>query len=200
VRAERARIGRELHDGVIQALYALGLGLESALQDLEADVPAARSRLIRARDTINNVTAEVRAYVGELRAEAGPGASLASRFGGVGAELGLNLTVEVAARVERALTPAQREEVYRIGREALTNVAKHARATRVRLRLGPGRGPRADGWVLAVRDDGVGFAAGRAAPLGLGLRTMRERAEGLGAEFRVTARPGGGTVVRVTGR
>ena len=200
LRAERARIGRELHDGVIQSLYALGLGLEATIQDLETDVPLARTRLILARDTINNVIQEVRTYVGELRAEPWPSATLAERFGDVAAELGLNLTVAVSARVEGTLTPAQRDQVYLIGREALINVAKHARATRARLRLAPARGSRAGAWVLTIRDDGVGFATEHASPTGFGLRTMRERAEMLGADVRVTSRPGGGTEVRVARR
>jgi signal transduction histidine kinase len=69
VQAERERLAAELHDGVIQFLYALGLGLEATINTLETDVPLARTRLIQSRDTINNVIQEIRHYVAELRAE-----------------------------------------------------------------------------------------------------------------------------------
>ena len=69
VQAERERLAAELHDGVIQSLYALGLGLEATINTLETDVPLARTRLIQSRDTINNVIQEIRHYVAELRAE-----------------------------------------------------------------------------------------------------------------------------------
>jgi signal transduction histidine kinase len=69
VRAERERLAAELHDGVIQSLYALGLGLEATINTLDTDVPLARTRLIQSRDTINNVIQEIRHYVADLLAE-----------------------------------------------------------------------------------------------------------------------------------
>ena len=72
VQAERERLAAELHDGVIQSLYALGLGLEATINTLETDVPLARTRLIQSRDTINNVIQEIRHYVAGLLAERSP--------------------------------------------------------------------------------------------------------------------------------
>jgi signal transduction histidine kinase len=195
VREERDRIGRELHDGVIQSLYVLGLGLEATIQALESDVPLARARLIRSRDTIDNVIQEVREYVVGLRAERGSDLSLASRFAEVAVTLSLDLIADVSPEVERALSPAQRLQLYLIGREALVNVARHARATRISVTLRRARGT----WALRIRDDGAGFGAGQVLSTSFGLRTMRERARLLGAEFTITSRPGQGTEVRVRG-
>jgi signal transduction histidine kinase len=79
VRAERERLAAELHDGVIQSLYALGLGLEATINTLDTDVPLARTRLIQSRDTINNVIQEIRHYVADLLAERTPAPPPASR-------------------------------------------------------------------------------------------------------------------------
>src|SRR6185295_19120258 len=83
--------------------------------------------------------------------------------------------------------------LYRVAQEALANVARHARASRVVVRLQVHR----EHVVLTVRDDGVGIPAGRMSAPGLGLVTMRERAELMRAYLRIRALPRGGTEVRV---
>jgi signal transduction histidine kinase len=193
VRLERERIGRELHDGVIQSLYALGLGLEAAIQALEVDVPLARSRLIQARDTINNVIQEIRNYLVGLRAAAVDGPPLATRLADVADELSLNLHEEIAPDVERALNPTQAQQLFLIAREALINAAKHAQASQVTLVLEPSRG----GWTLRVRDNGVGFVPSQVPTTSFGLQTMRERARLLGGRLTVSSRPGQGTEVKL---
>jgi signal transduction histidine kinase len=96
-------------------------------------------------------------------------------------------------------TREQEYELFRIAQEALHNVAKHASARTVELSLDTS----AEGTVLRVRDDGTGFDSATAAGtvgrawMGLGLRSMRERAESLGARFSVQSTPGQGTVVEV---
>jgi signal transduction histidine kinase len=198
LRADRERIGMELHDGVIQSLYALGLGLEATIQALESDVPLARTRLIQARDTINNVIQETRNYIVGLRAEPGPSPTLAQSISDVADELSLNLSVDVSADVEQSLSTAQRQQLYLITREALTNVAKHARATQVNVSVVPITGARERGaWVLRVWDNGVGFIASQVSATSFGLQTMRERARLLGGKLAVTSRPGQGTEVRL---
>jgi signal transduction histidine kinase len=198
LRAERERIGMELHDGVIQSMYALGLGLEATIQALETDVPLARTRLIQARDTINNTIQEIRNYIVGLRAEPGGAPTLATRFADVAEELSLTLAADVSPDVERSLTVTQRQQLYLIGREALINVAKHARATQVNLSLVPVSGTRDRGaWILRIWDNGVGFAAGQVSATSFGLQTMRERARLLGGKLTVASRPGQGTEVRL---
>jgi signal transduction histidine kinase len=86
------------------------------------------------------------------------------------------------------------EELYRIAQEALHNVVKHARARQVEVRLSSG----SNGTRLEVRDDGVGFQTDRARPgSGMGLSSMRERAEALGGSFQIHSGPGSGTRVEV---
>jgi signal transduction histidine kinase len=199
LRADRERIGMELHDGVIQSLYALGLGLEGVIQTLESDVPLARTRLIQARDTINNVMLEIRAYIVGLRSEARPVPTLATRFADVARELSLNLAVDVSSDVEKSLLAAERQQLYLIGREALVNVAKHARATQVTLSLGPVPGPSVPGaWTMWIRDNGIGIGPHPISPTSFGLTTMRKRARMLGATFRLSSRPGEGTRIRLS--
>jgi signal transduction histidine kinase len=203
VRAERERIALELHDGVIQSLYALGLGLEATIQTIEGDVPLAQAQLIRSRDSINNIVAEIRAYVVGLGSASGPAPtpprrSLASRFAVVAGELSLDVRSQVSPQVEHSLPPVQAQLLYQIGREALRNVAKHARATRVEVSLVPLAGaPGGRSWIFQVRDNGVGFDASRGAAPRSGLRAMRDRARSLGGSLTIASRPGQGTEVRV---
>jgi two-component system, NarL family, sensor histidine kinase UhpB len=93
------------------------------------------------------------------------------------------------------LPNAARRALYRIVQEALTNVARHARATRVRVVLASSR----DQLRLEITDDGIGIPSGRIESSGsLGLVGMRERAAALGAGFEIEGAPGGGTTIRTT--
>ena len=109
----------------------------------------------------------------------------------VAARTGLDVSFDLAKGVR--LDPARREALIRIACEAVTNAAVHGHAHGVRVELSNGRGVR-----MRVVDDGVGFdpAAVRGKP-GFGLVSMRERAEAVGAAFRLRARPGRGTAVEV---
>jgi signal transduction histidine kinase len=158
--------------------------------------------------------AEMRALLSELRPaddlQAAPVARAADairRHGLIGAlrrharQLSADgLRVVFSARGYVPVSSEQEYELFRIAQEALHNVGKHASARTVELSLSSGT----RGTVLRVRDDGTGFVgsladvhSGRTWP-GLGLRTMRERAESLGAHFTVQSSPGGGTTVEVT--
>ena len=86
-----------------------------------------------------------------------------------------------------------KEALYRIAQEALHNTVKHARARHVEVRLQESD----DGFVLEVRDDGQGFDAGTAYPGHLGLHTMQERAQGVGARLQIESDPDRGTLIRV---
>jgi two-component system NarL family sensor kinase len=111
-----------------------------------------------------------------------------------GQEAGMSGAVPVVVEAPETLPPlpaAVEVAAYRIAQEALTNVARHAQANSCRVRLWLGDG----GLGLDIEDDGVGLPAAR--PVGLGLRSMQERAAELGGACRLLSQPGGGTRVSV---
>ena len=191
---ERQRIGMDLHDGAMQSLYGVGLLLEDAAEKLPSQ--EARPTIERAVELLNATIAEMRRYVMGLRpirgAERPLSESLPTLATQIGDQARLIVTVDVDPESERDLDPEQREAAFYIAADALTNVARHARATRAYVRLSHGDG-RA---VLEVRDDGVGFDPATRGP-GLGLRNMRERAFVVGGRLHVGSLSDGGTTVRL---
>jgi PAS domain S-box-containing protein len=195
---ERRRIAREMHDQLGEQLTALGLHVRG-LQDAVADAPA----LIERADALERVTQELDRSVDELvwalrptaLDDLGLRAALEnylqdwSSRGGVAAELhtaGLSVD-RLSTEIETTL--------YRIAQEALTNVAKHAKATSVAVLLER----RPDHISLVIEDDGVGFdsnAAGRTSQ-GFGLLGMQERAALIGANLEIESVAGGGTSILV---
>ncbi|HEY2388238.1 MAG TPA: PAS domain S-box protein [Candidatus Binatia bacterium] len=193
--AERQRVARELHDDVGQALATVG-GLLRSLERVSAALPAAaRPALDATLTTIRDITASVGRIVRDYHPAGLSDAGLADTIRQHAQQFAechaLRLEV-VADTVSGLLDRASELHLYRIAQEALANVARHARATRVRVRLCR----QCDGVVLDVRDDGVGIGADRTAT-GLGLVTMRERAALMHARFTIRPLPRHGTEVRV---
>jgi len=193
--AERQRVARELHDDVGQALATVG-GLLRSLERVSAALPtAARPALDATLTTIRDITASVGRIVRDYHPADLSDTGLADTIRQHAQQFAechaLRLDV-VADTVNGLLDRASELHLYRIAQEALANVARHARATRVRVRLSRQR----DHVVLDVRDDGVGIAAG-GAPTGLGLVTMRERAALMHARFTIRRLPPHGTEVQV---
>ncbi len=200
--AERQRIARELHDETGQTLTALGLGLRGIKNTLQTDPALA----IRQTSELESLTAraldELRRFVSDLRPaqldDLGLAATLRWYAGEVEARAGLPVELEVQGTRE-PLKPELNTVLFRIAQEAITNVVRHARASRVLLRLS-----FADGQVsLWIEDDGQGFepdsvltpAGGRKA---WGLVGMQERASLVGGQFDILSAHGRGTVVTVT--
>ena len=192
---ERNRLARDLHDSVTQTLYGLTLSAEAATRRLAAGSAAEAAEQVRElRETALQAQREMRLLIYQLRPplleQEGLAGSLRARLGAVEGRAGLatSLAVEGDGRIPIAVE----DELDRIAQEALTNAVKHARASRiaVRLRLHDGRAE------LDVADDGVGFdpAAPRTGA-GLGLRGMEERAARLGGRLAVESSPGRGTRV-----
>lgn len=195
---DRERIGMELHDGAIQSLYAVGLGLEAVAQVLERDPTLARERLIRARDSLNDVIEEIRGYIVGLRPDSFEQKGLIAGLRALAQALKVTTLIETDLDVDDAagtIFSAERAaEIYQLTHEALANVSRHASASRASVSLRPD----GDAWLLRVWDDGVGFEAAAMPHRGFGLHNMRERARRLGGELSVTSRPGQGTDVRLT--
>lgn len=193
---ERQRIGMDLHDGAMQSLYGVGLLLEDASERVQADPAATRTSIERAVELLNGTIADMRRYVMGLRPIRGAERPLSESLPTLAVQLGqqalLDVKVDVDPDAERDLDPEQREAMFYVALDALTNVARHARASHARIRFG-----REDAAaVLEVSDDGIGFDPG-ARGGGLGLRNIRERAFVVGGRLHVASAPGRGTLVRL---
>ena len=195
VNEERHRIGMDLHDGVIQALYGVSLQLEDAAARLEAEPDAARKTVDRAVDRLNASISDLRNYVLGLRPIRGSDRPLTESLPTLAAQARTNalLEVEVAVASEAAsvLDLTGREAVFYIAADALGNIQRHARARRASVRLFLEN----SSVVLEVGDDGVGFDRERAVD-GHGLRNMRERAFSAGGRLSLQTAPGRGSRVR----
>lgn len=192
--AERGRVARELHDEVGQAIATVGV----LLHTLEAaPAPASSSELAATHATIRQITESVARIVRDYHPEdlqaLGLEDTLRTHARQFTQRHGLALRLSTTA-VDDLLTPEQALHVYRIIQEALANVVRHAAARRVSVRLAR-VGSRV---TAAVSDDGIGFDLAAARVGGLGLVTMRERAELIGATLAIRSRPGRGTEIRVT--
>ncbi len=198
---ERQKLARELHDSVSQALYGIALGARTArtLLDRMLDGDTAPRPLAEPLDYILSLAeaglAEMRALIFELRPESlemeGLVAALTKQAAALEARHRLAVSTVLCEEPEAPL--AVKETVYRVAQEALHNVVKHARATRVEVRLGCHDGELS----LDIADDGQGFETDGSFPGHLGLRSMRERVEGAGGQLIVSSRPGAGTRVSV---
>jgi signal transduction histidine kinase len=201
IATERQRIGMDLHDGVIQALYAAGLTLELSLAQMgDGEAPAAAMGVRTVIDRLNTTIHDIRGYLLALRPRRLEDAGLAAGLERLLTEFRANTQIGVSLRadpdVEEALSAADRGSLFHIAQEVLSNAARHSRATRVTVALA------IDGdWVrLSIADNGRGLpvAAGDAArPAGHGLRNIQDRARALAGAAEFISAPGTGTEVRV---
>ena len=198
---ERERIGRDLHDNVIQGLYAASLSLEEVDHLVATDPTAASERIDRVIDAIHRSIADIRGFIVGLRPDL-EGSDLRTGVQVLAEDLRLTTTLEVVTSIDAAvdgptgLDDGTRREVLQILREALSNVARHARASRVEVALAETE----RGFVLTVTDDGVGFDPDAPAAGGHhGLVNMRDRATATGGRLSIDSHPGRGTALRVQG-
>lgn len=215
--AERERISRDLHDGTIQSIYAAGLMVDDARHSLtqalarpadqapvdhaaHAPVEQARAQLDSVMTVLNKTNDEIRTYIYDLRRSVSGDEDLTRGLLDIVAEFRLRTAIPVDWSVEGCgtitLSPEQRQHVYQIVREALSNVARHASATRaqVTLKYDDCADDAARRVEVRVSDNGRGAIQLAARP-GRGLLNMRERAELLNADIEVLGSPGKGTVV-----
>lgn len=192
---ERDRIGRDIHDGTLQTIYAAGLLLQTVERDLAHDeVPLVHTRLHQSVQLLNQAVSEIRGSIGVLRPSPGS-LNLATSLRELAQDRNFRALMDIELVLElpegQALTPGQIGQLLAIANEALSNVARHAQATRVRLtaRVQAGR------LRLEIHDNGHGLAADYV--IGYGLRNMHDRARLLGGELSVDSRPGHGTIVAV---
>ena len=191
---DRERIGRELHDGVIQSLFAVGMNLQATA--LIAGQPEVSDRIDRAVDELDTAIHDLRNYIFGLR----PGL-LADRqldqaihrlAQDAEEESELTVVTDVDSRLAARLSPIA-GDVVQLVREALSNATRHAGPGTCRVSLSED-----SGWaVLEIADDGRGFDAGVPSAGGQGLPNLRERALSLKGSMELVAIPGQGTTVRI---
>jgi signal transduction histidine kinase len=191
---ERRRIRRDLHDGLGPTLASQTFKLDAALELVEADPQAAAMMLQSLKSQNQSLIADIRQLVHALRPpsldELGLLAAVRVHLNQMA--LGSNgpaVTVTAVPNSLPALPAAVEVAAYRIALEGITNVTRHARAQRCELRLEI----TPAGLLVQISDDGAGLSPDTQP--GVGLASMRERAEELGGTFQVTGRAGGGTVV-----
>jgi PAS domain S-box-containing protein len=202
---ERRRLARELHDEVGQVLTAVKIQLQSLLRAGTGGTPPSAARLQGAVDSVDHAIGGLRVLAFNLRPaildDLGLSAALRWQGDRFAAETGTEVTLNID-RLDGRLPTEVETACFRVAQEALTNVARHAHATRVdiELRRGPQEDPDALG--LRIRDNGAGFelpdARRRMAEGGcMGLSGMEERVRLAGGRFEVRSQPGRGTSIWV---
>jgi signal transduction histidine kinase len=192
---ERQRLARELHDSVSQALYAIGLGAHTAREALESDPEQAMASIDYVLALAEAGLAEMRALIFELRPESlemeGLVAALTKQVAVLRTRY--KLTVEADLGEEPTLSLETKHMLYRVAQEALHNIVKHARATKVNLHLAG----EENEFILEVRDNGRGFNPAEPFPGHLGLRSMNERVTRMGGTLTIESVPEQGTYLGV---
>lgn len=195
---ERLRISRDLHDGIIQSLYAVSLSLEDVADLITDDKAEAEARVDRAIDRLHTTIGDIRTFIVGLGTDAGSGLggaveSMAHELlDGTGIDLALDLSG--AASLDGRVTPEAAHELSQIAREAVSNVARHSGAGHARIAL------RVEGEdaVLSVDDDGAGFDPGQRLGRGhFGLANLRDRSTAVAGELTIDTERGRGTRVIV---
>jgi signal transduction histidine kinase len=192
---ERERIAQELHDGVIQALFAVGMGLQGAAAS--TDDASLRSRLENAADDIDRTIRDLRNYIFGLRPGILADRQLDQAIHEVCDEFERRTGVVAVAQVDAevaAQLASRAADVIQVIRVSLANVARHAEATTCRVTLLLDASGRAE---VTIDDDGIGFDPG-AASAGMGLENLRSRVQRLGGEVQIRSEAGEGSTVTAT--
>lgn len=191
---ERRRLHRNLHDGLGPSLASQTLLLDAAMDLVRSDPDGASALLAQLKRQTQATVSDVRHLVYALRPPALDEHGLAGAIRNYAASLsGIEVTVNAPAQLP-PLPAAVEVAAYYILTEAMTNVIRHAHASECSVRIDVLDAPRA--LRLVVQDDGAGMPEDR--PAGVGLRSMRERAEELGGAFAIQSGPGAGACVRAT--
>ena len=185
---DRERIARDLHDTVIQRLFAIGLGLQATLRFV-SDQTAVK-RITASIDDLDTTVRDVRAAIFELHTSRAPGHSVRLELIELCAEsargLGFEPVIRFNGPIDTAVQEVAADDLFAVTREALTNVTKHAQAQTVEVNI-----EVRDCWLsVRVTDDGVGFERGNGA--GSGVKNLEARATRLGGTFEInSAQPNG---------
>jgi signal transduction histidine kinase/ligand-binding sensor domain-containing protein len=197
VLGERVRLSRELHDTLLQSLVGVALEFESIAKSLDSSPAAAKARVVKMRERVEEYIREARRSIWALRSPALETRDLveALRESGVRAAAGRPIRFEFDLEgTPRRFAGNVEHQLLRIGQEAVLNAVRHARAQQVKMTLEY----TDDGVALRVADDGAGFTtdpASEATSDHYGITTMKERAQQVGGRLTITSRPNAGTVI-----
>jgi two-component system, NarL family, sensor histidine kinase DevS len=193
---ERERIGMDLHDGIIQSIYAVGLALDYARMEVDTNPAKALTKLEQAIEGLNSTIRDIRSYIMDLRPRQFRGEDLMESLQRLVDEARANTRLEIVLTGPEdgavILPTASATALFHICQEALANIAKHAQAHQANIDLwtAPGR------VLLEISDDGLGFDLRRmSVALGHGLSNMHTRARKVGGDIEITSEPGKGTSV-----
>jgi signal transduction histidine kinase len=186
---DRDRIARDLHDRVIQRIFAVGMTLQGVAR--MPDPAGATDRIDRAVDELDATIAEIRSAIFELGESSVPGGlrqSIKQLTEEMAPTLGVRPEITFSGTIDNSISNRTADHVLAVVREALTNAGKYANATTYRIKLRV-----EDDIVLEVIDDGVGFDPRTRSATGLGLANLANRAEKLGGTCQVFSRAEEGT-------
>ena len=193
---ERERIGMDLHDGTIQSIYGVGLALENARMLLRDNPQVAEDRLQKAMEDLNHTIRDIRNYILDLRPRQLHGESLIEGLGRLITEFRQNTKLEVSLAGPKEpltdLTQVNAMSLFHICQEALANIAKHAKASKVSIDLWA----TSERILLEVSDDGQGFELDKVnKTVGHGLANMLTRVQNVGGDLDISSAPGEGTSI-----
>ncbi len=196
----RRRVSRELHDGINQLLVSVKYRLETALNRIPVAEEGARESLSKGTEVLNRAIQEVRRISHDLRPsvldDIGLMPALHQLLDDYRERTNIDMDIDLQAP-QANISEEVATTLYRIVQEALSNIEKHAEATKLTLSLEED----AEGLFLCLTDNGVGMVKKQAfARRGIGLRNMRERVEFLGGDFEVMSKAGGGTQIMASFR
>jgi signal transduction histidine kinase len=195
---ERARLARDLHDAVKQQLFVIQTAGATAQARFDTDAAGARAAVEQIRSAAREAMTEMEAMLDQLQSapisNEGLVAFLRKQCEALGFRTGASISFTSGSLPdEGALDPGARQAIARVAQEALSNVARHARARNVTVSLGLNE----ELVVLTVKDDGTGFTSESPQhQAGMGMANLAVRASEVGGSLDVTSAPGGGTVVR----
>jgi len=184
---ERERIGMDLHDGIIQSLYGIGLSMENARLGVENGRKDTIKQINLSLEALQSAIADIRAYILDLRPRQLRHSNIFEGMQSLIREFRANTMIEVeldgTTGEVAGLEEEQIEAIYHIFQEALSNIAKHAKATKVSVRLWR----REDRLMLRILDNGKGIEASQQPRrrVGYGLTNMQARAEGVGGGLEI---------------
>jgi signal transduction histidine kinase len=193
---ERERIGMDLHDGIIQSIYGVGLALENARTLLRENPNDAEERLRKAMEDLNHTIRDIRSYILDLRPRQLQGESLLEGLGRLISEFRQNTKLEVSLAAPKDLLADLPQmhamSLFHICQEALANIAKHAKASKVTIDLWT----TSDRVLLEVSDNGQGFELEKTnKTVGHGLANMLTRVQNVGGDVDITTAVGEGTSI-----
>ncbi|MFT3784045.1 MAG: CHASE4 domain-containing protein [Nibricoccus sp.] len=194
---DRAQLARDLHDGVIQSIYAAGMGVAAAQALFKTDPEAAAQQLEQIRKSLNDTIREARGFISGLEARIADdrpfGLAVETLLESMSWIRRTKASVQIDEITARQLPQSTRAQALQMIREAVSNSLRHGKANNLVITIQK----KADTIILSVRDDGLGFDTSQKHSSGHGLSNLVERARAAGGSATIESTPGKGTCVSV---